>query len=113
MGSILEHHKEVVDMAFSLNYYLASAAPFEAANAFPHSCLMRCLDFTTLPRLLVLSQRISSSEVTRLAITLARYFIREQDASSAASIKTNAAVDYCGIFLTSGYATAALRRNFP
>ncbi|OJA12801.1 hypothetical protein AZE42_05831 [Rhizopogon vesiculosus] len=32
---ILKHGAEVFDRAFSLDYRLASAAPFEAANAFP------------------------------------------------------------------------------
>ena len=140
VGGILEHSKGVFDRAFSLNYRLASATPFEAANAFPAQLL------DALSGLYYLTQTLGfepeniiiggDSAGGHLAITLARYLIRESfptlrvprgiillspacdwtgthDASSTASIKTNAAVDYCGMFFTSGYTATALRGTFP
>jgi acetyl esterase/lipase len=140
VGGILEHTTEVFDRAFSLDYRLASATPFEAANAFPAQLLDALSGFYYLTQTLGFEPENiiigGDSAGGHLVITLARYLIRESfqklrvprgiillspscdwtcthDASSIASIKTNAAVDYCGMIFTSGYTATALRGTFP
>ncbi|OJA08857.1 hypothetical protein AZE42_01749 [Rhizopogon vesiculosus] len=137
---ILEHSIDVFERAFSLDYRLTSAAPFEAANAFPAQLLDALSGYYYLTQTLGFAPEniiiAGDSAGGHLVITLARYLVRESfltlrvprgiillapscdwacthDASHTASIKTNAAADYCGIFFTSGYTATALRGTFP
>ncbi|OAX33173.1 alpha/beta-hydrolase [Rhizopogon vinicolor AM-OR11-026] len=137
---ILKHGAEVFDRAFSLDYRLASAAPFEAANAFPAQLIDALSGFHYLTKTLGFAPEniivVGDSAGGHLVITLTRYLARESfpslrsprgiillapscdwacthDASPTASMKINASADFCGMFFTSGYTAAALRGTFP
>ncbi|KAG0702258.1 alpha/beta-hydrolase [Suillus ampliporus] len=137
---ILQHCSEVCDRAFSLDYRLTSAAPFEAANAFPAQLIDALSGLYYLTQTLGFAAEnivvAGDSSGGHLAIALCRYLIREafpslhvprgivllapscdwactHDDSPTASMKTNAPADYVGIFFTSGYTAKALRGTLP
>ncbi|KAG0702256.1 alpha/beta-hydrolase [Suillus ampliporus] len=137
---ILQHCTEVFDRAFSLDYRIASAAPFEAANAFPAQLIDALSGLHYLTQTLGFTAEniivAGDSAGGHLSIALCRYLIRESfpslpvprgtillapscdwacthDYSPTASMKTNASADFCGIFFASGYTAKALRGTLP